>query len=135
MKVSIIIKLIIGFLALILGAIGLLLPVWPTTPFVLLALGCFSATPRIQRKILRIRFFKAYYESYTKGSGLPRQTVIASLSFLWGMLLLSSVLVQGATVISILSLVGIAVTIHILWIARTKGTVQSAYTKEEKENE
>jgi len=125
MKISLIIKLVIGFLALGLGAIGLLLPVWPTTPFVILAVGCFSATPKIQSKILQIKFFREYYESYTEGQGLRRQTVVVSLSFLWGMLLLSAIIVQKPMIFLILAVVGIAVTIHILWIARPRSKDKS----------
>lgn len=49
---------VIGFLLLGVGAIGVVLPVLPTTPFVLLAVGCFSAVPGVQVQIMRVSFFR-----------------------------------------------------------------------------
>lgn len=118
MKLSLILKLTLGFLALGLGAVGLLLPVWPTTPFVLAALACFSSAPGVRAKILHIRFFREYYESYTEGKGLRRGTVTVSFVFLWGMLLLSTIMLQSLLIGGILLAVGAAVTLHLLWIAR-----------------
>ncbi len=121
MKLSQFLKLTAGFTALALGLVGAVLPVWPTTPFVLLALGCFSATPALQSKILKIGFFREYYESYTRKTGLRRRTVAGSLIFLWGMLTVSAVLIRKLPVCLLLAAVGAAVTVHILWIAKKRG--------------
>ncbi|NLM74860.1 MAG: DUF454 domain-containing protein, partial [Clostridiaceae bacterium] len=48
----------LGFFFLGLGVIGLLLPVWPTTPFVLLSVACFSSAPRIKARIMKVSFFR-----------------------------------------------------------------------------
>lgn len=117
MRIKVLLLTAVGFLSLALGAIGLLLPVWPTTPFVLVAAGCFSGTPRLRAKLLRISFFREYIESYQAKTGLSRRTVTVSLSFLWGMLILSALLVQAAWLRLLLAGVGAAVTAHILWIA------------------
>lgn len=109
-----------GFIFLGMGAIGLLLPVWPTTPFVLLAAACFSATPRLRAKIMKISFFREYLENYEKRNGLSRKTVILSLSYLWAGLLLSMWMMKNLHGTLMLSLVGIAVTTHILWMARAR---------------
>lgn len=120
MKLIVIFKTCIGFIAIIFGFVGLFLPIWPTTPFVLLAIGCFSSSPKSRAKLLQIRFFREYYEGYTAGHGLKRQTVLYSLVFLWGMLLLSGILIRRLPVIVILALVGVAVTIHILYLSRKR---------------
>lgn len=120
MKLFIFIKIILGFIALLFGAVGLFFPIWPTTPFILLSLACFASTPKIQRKILTIPFVKEFYGSYTEGHGLRRKTVIISLTFLWGMMLLSILVTQRLWVGVLLTAIGVIVTIHILWISRKR---------------
>lgn len=110
----------LGFLFLVLGAVGLILPVWPTTPFVLLSVACFSHTPHWRARIMKISFFKEYVDNYKLRTGLSRKTVIISLSYLWGMLLFSILMMKRTWISFLLLLIGIAVTIHILWIARIK---------------
>jgi len=107
-----------GFLLLALGAIGLFIPVWPTTPFVLAAAGCFAYNPKLQVRIMKIPFFREYLQNYRDKKGLSGKTVAVSLAFLWGMLLISAFLVRTPWVAGCLLLVGISVTVHIVWIAR-----------------
>ena len=111
---------IIGFLFLGLGAIGLILPVWPTTPFVLAAVACFSSSPRIRAQIMRISFFREHIDNYERRTGLSQKTVWISLCWLWGMMILSMVLIHTFWISLILLLIGAAVTSHILWMARAK---------------
>lgn len=120
MKPITLLKLAVGFAALALGAVGVLIPVWPTTPFVLLAIGCFGSTPGLQARLLRIGFFRQYYQSYTQKKSLPVGTVAVSLCFLWGMLALSMLCVQSGPVTALLLLVGALVTAHILVVSRIK---------------
>lgn len=118
-----------GFLFLGLGAVGLLLPVWPTTPFVLVSAACFSRTPRLRAWITSIPFFRDHIENYENRTGLSRKTVTISLSYLWGMLMLSMALVQTAWVSLLLSFIGTAVTLHILWMSKAKRQKQEQETE------
>ncbi len=116
----------IGFLLLLFGAIGILVPVWPTTPFVLAAVGCFSSAPRIRARIVAIPFFREHIENYEHRKGLTGKTLIISMAWLWGMLILSAVLIRSMWSLLLLSVIGIAVTIHLVWTAKAKkedGTV------------
>ncbi len=121
MRIRVIILTIFGFLFLTLGFIGVFLPILPTTPFVLLGAACLSGTPKLRARVLQVSFFREYLESYQKGSGLPRKTVIKSLISLWGMLILTMVLTKQLWLSLLLILIGGCVTLHILWIAKPKG--------------
>lgn len=109
-----------GFIFLTLGGIGLFLPVWPTTPFVLLAFACFSCSPELQEKILKIRFFREHIENYQTRQGLSTRTTAISLGYLWGMMILSIIIVSMLWLTIVLTVIGIMVTIHILHMAKRR---------------
>ena len=49
---------LVGILFVVLGAIGAVLPLLPTTPFVLVAAWCFArSSPRLHRWLLESRLF------------------------------------------------------------------------------
>ena len=108
----------IGFIFLALGAVGAFLPIWPTTPFILLSAACFSRAPKLRSLLLRVPFFREHIENYKKRTGLSRRTLALSLTFLWGMLSLSMLLSQKPWALAVLPLIGCAVTAHLLYMAR-----------------
>lgn len=120
MQFKIIIYTFLGFIFLILGAIGMLLPLLPTTPFVLISAACFSSTPKIKARVMKIPFFKEHIENYEQRLGLSKKTVWISLIWLWGMLIISMILLETIWLILFLVFIGVAVTTHILWIANSK---------------
>ncbi len=82
-----------GLLSLALGAVGIFLPILPTTPFVLLAAGCFSAAnPRLYRWLLNTRHLGAFIRNYRNGAGVSRAVKRDALLFLWGTLSFSALL-------------------------------------------
>lgn len=109
-----------GYIFLGLGAIGLVLPILPTTPFVILSAACFSGTPHIRAKVMKLKFFREHIENYEKRTGLAKKTVIISLSYLWGMLIISMLVMKRPLLTLLLIVIGICVTTHILWVARPK---------------
>ena len=119
MNLKTIILVCIGFLCLAAGAVGLLLPVWPTTPFVLLSAACFSSTPRLRSRIIKIPFFKEHIENYEHRTGLGRKTLVISLVWLWGALFISALLTD-IRYSPLLICVGAAVTCHLSWMAKSR---------------
>jgi uncharacterized membrane protein YbaN (DUF454 family) len=120
MNLKVILLTALGFIFLGMAAIGLLLPIWPTTPFVLISVACFSSTPKIKARIMRISFFREHIENYENRTGLTAKTIRISLIWLWSMLLISMLVMKNPKLTSLLVLIGAAVTTHILWMAKAK---------------
>ena len=107
----------VGFLLLGLGAVGVFIPVLPTTPFVLLAAACFgSASPKMYKWLAETRFFGQFIENYKNKTGVPMRTKVSALVFLWALMVLSMVLSRKLWVSVLLTAIASAVTAHILMI-------------------
>lgn len=108
------ILLIIGLISVILGAIGVFVPVLPTTPFVLLAGGCFSiSSPRLSAWLKKSKFFGSYIENYENNTGIPKEVKIKAIIALWAGIILSMFLIQNIILNSILLLIAVCVSIYL----------------------
>ena len=108
-----------GGFALLLGAVGLLLPVWPTTPFVICAAGCFGASsPKLYAKLAVMPYFGEYIRNYRQNTGISKPARWMGIGFLWLMLGISAICIKTLHLRLLLLLVGIAVSIHIFTIKR-----------------
>lgn len=66
---------IAGTIALILGIIGVFLPVLPTTPFILLAAACYAkASERFHRRLLAHRSFGPVIREWEEYRSMPLRT-------------------------------------------------------------
>ena len=108
----------LGMAAVVLGAIGIVLPVVPTTPFILVAAACFSAgNPRMHAWLLNTKHFGPFIENYQSGRGIPKSLKYKTLAFLWLMLGISMFFThEKLFIVAILLIVGFLVSIHILTI-------------------
>ncbi|MCL2547074.1 MAG: YbaN family protein [Oscillospiraceae bacterium] len=121
-KIKILLLLCLGFFCLSLGAIGIVLPGLPTTPFVILAAICFSkSSPRIYAWLKRTKYFGPYIEHYRTKQGVSKRLKAVSIAVVWLSLAISMFILQAIWAYTLLSLVGICVTVHIVLIrARRK---------------
>jgi uncharacterized membrane protein YbaN (DUF454 family) len=111
-----------GALCLALGAVGIVIPVLPTTPFVLLAAGCFSASsPKAYQTLRRSRLFGPYIEHYKSGGGITRAAKARAIIVLWALLIISAVAFWKLWLAPVLGAVGIGVTLHLLLIKTRPG--------------
>jgi uncharacterized membrane protein YbaN (DUF454 family) len=112
----------LGFLSLAIGAVGVFVPVLPTTPFVICAAGCFSgANPAVYKKLASSKYFGEYVRNYKEKTGVSAAARARGLIFLWVTLGVSAAIFRYPALWAILGVVGIAVSIHILTIRRCHG--------------
>ncbi|CBL44059.1 Protein of unknown function DUF454 [gamma proteobacterium HdN1] len=75
----------LGTAFLLLGGIGLLLPLLPTTPFVLLAAACFArSSPRAHRWLLENRWFGPLIQDWEQRRCIPLKVRNLSLTMMTG---------------------------------------------------
>jgi uncharacterized membrane protein YbaN (DUF454 family) len=72
MTVKRIIFFILGWLCFVTGIVGILVPVLPTTPFLLLATFLFAnSSPRFHAWIQRTRVYRRYVVPFKESGGIP----------------------------------------------------------------
>ena len=77
MKLKKMLLVIIGCIGVALGALGVVLPILPTVPFLLLAAFCFArSSERLNNWFIGTKLYKNNLESYVKGEGMTRKTKI-----------------------------------------------------------
>lgn len=108
------IKMILGYLFLGIGGLGIFLPILPTTPFVIMSAALFADNPKVYAKLENSPYFGEYIRSYREGTGVSNKTKAKSLVFLWFFLFLSMYFTGKVYVSILLSLVGIGVSAHII---------------------
>jgi uncharacterized membrane protein YbaN (DUF454 family) len=76
--------LAIGTLSLVLGVIGVFVPMWPTTPFLLLTAACYiRSSERLYRWLIEHRHLGRYVRDYMSGNGIPLRAKRVSLALMW----------------------------------------------------
>lgn len=116
----------VGWLAVVLGVLGIFLPLLPTTPFLLLAAACFvRSSPAFYRWLLGHPRLGKYLHYYLSGSGMPMRAKIYTLLLIWSSMLLSAFVLSSSWIPKvILPLIGLAVSLYILRLP----TLQSSST-------
>jgi uncharacterized membrane protein YbaN (DUF454 family) len=107
-----------GVASVILGVVGIFVPVLPTTPFLLLAAFCFvRSSARLNRWLLSNQILGEYVRNYIEKRGMTFRLKIITLLLLWTSIGLSIAFgVQHILLRTLLFLVAIGVTAHILLI-------------------
>jgi len=105
-----------GTITLVLGAVGIVLPILPTTPFLLISLACYlRSSERMTHWMLNNKYFGTYIRNYKEGKGIPMKTKLFAITVLWITISLSAfVLVPILVVQIILLVVAVGVTVHLI---------------------
>jgi uncharacterized membrane protein YbaN (DUF454 family) len=106
----------------ILGAIGIVLPVLPTTPLLLLAAYLFSrSSPKMHKLLLENRVLGKYLSNYFNNKPIPIRQKVISIFFVWtGFGLMVYFADLRRWLIALLVFISIAVSIHIALLGKYK---------------
>jgi uncharacterized membrane protein YbaN (DUF454 family) len=115
--------LVAGVICVVLGTVGIVLPILPTTPFLLAAAACFcKSSTRMYNWLLNNKWFGEYIRNYKEGRGISMKTKITALTVLWITIGISIVFLLNRLLPSQLVLpmqlimvaIAIGVSVHIL---------------------
>jgi len=107
--------MIIGWLCIVLGVLGIFLPLLPTTVFILLAAYCFSrSSERFHRWMLEHKYFGEILQTYQAGLGMPRKVRRRVLCLLWLSMGVSMWVVGQWWAVLLLSVIGLGVSGYLL---------------------
>ena len=104
-----------GSICVVLAVLGMILPVLPTTPFLLLAAICYErSSPRFYNWLITNRYFGEYIRNYREGRGIPMRQKVITLAILWVTIGYGAFFVSGNWWLSaVLLAVALGVTIHL----------------------
>jgi uncharacterized membrane protein YbaN (DUF454 family) len=72
-----------GWLAVAIGAIGIIVPGLPTTGFMVIAAACFArSSPRFEQWILDLPVIGRSVANYRAGLGMPKRAKVAAISMM-----------------------------------------------------
>lgn len=87
---------LIGIISMGLGAIGILIPVLPTTPFLLLSAFCFAkSSKRFHLWFTNSKLYQNHLESFVLHRSMTLKTKISLLSFASIMLLIAMYVMEA----------------------------------------
>ena len=111
-----IIYITLGSFFLILGAIGIFVPLLPTTPFWLLTCWFYiRSSEKLYNRVMSNRHFGPYIRNYMVDKAIPLRSKIISVAVMWLSAIFTSLfLVDILWVKILLILISIGVSWHIL---------------------
>lgn len=114
-----------GFVAVAIGAVGVVVPGLPTTGFFVLAAWCFSrSSPRFEQWVLDLPRIGPLVRDHRAGLGMPARTKVTAIATMWAAIALSCWLLRDrwwiAAAVVALGLIGSA---YLVWRVPTKRVV------------
>lgn len=122
-----------GVVCVALALIGIVLPLLPTTPFLLLAAACFArSSPRLDDWLHHNRLFGPYLRAYRAGHGIPLPAKVSIIALLWISIAFSAILAVPDRLWAlrlVLVMTGLLVSIHVLRVKTYKQASEETRNK------
>lgn len=106
-----------GIISLILGTIGVFLPLLPTTPFLLLSAACFiRSSEKLYNWLINHKLFGKYIENYIKYRAVSIKLKACTIALLWATVSISILSIDITWVRILLVIIALGVTTHLLML-------------------
>ncbi|MFO7736668.1 MAG: YbaN family protein [bacterium] len=106
-----------GIISLILGTIGVFLPLLPTTPFLLLSAACFiRSSEKLYNWLIDHKLFGRYIENYIKHRAVSIKLKVCTIALLWATISISILSIDIIWVRILLVIIALGVTTHLLML-------------------
>jgi uncharacterized protein len=103
--------IIVGTLSITLGVIGIVVPLLPTTPLILLGAACYiKASDELYQKLIRNKWLGGYIKDFREKKGITLKNKVLSLSLMW-VSILGTILLFDITFWLAATLIVVAVTV------------------------
>lgn len=111
-----------GIILVLIGVVGIFLPLLPTTIFLILASACFvKSSPKANEWLRNHKILGVYIKNYQEKSGLTLKSKILSVTFLWISISVSGLLLTDEFYIRMVLLaIAIGVSIHLISVKTKK---------------
>ena len=108
--------IILGSICLVLGVIGIFLPLLPTTPFLLLTAALYvRSSDKLYQWLIRQKYLGNYIRNFREHRAIPLHAKILSISMIWITLVYCTITISEHIAIKALFIVlAASVTWHIL---------------------
>ena len=107
--------IILGSLSLVVGIIGIFLPVLPTTPLLLLAAFCYyRGSHRMYHWLMRHPHLGEYIKNFTEKKVIPLHAKLLTLGLLWSSLIFCAYILDPIGLKCMMIAIAVGVTLHIL---------------------
>lgn len=120
--------IVLGFITLILGVVGIFLPILPTTPFLLLSAYCFlKSSEKMYVWLINNKILGAYVKTYIEYKAITIRAKAVSIASLWSVMGISIIFfVDSILVRLLLVFIAICVTIYLIRFKTiTKAEIQN----------
>ncbi len=113
--------LVFGFVSLVVGVIGIVLPIVPTTPLLLLAGFCFArSSKRFEKWLRNTKIYQFYVADYVETKSISRKR---KKQIIWQIYLLMAISIWLAPILLVkigLGLLTIFITYYLFWVIPEK---------------
>lgn len=106
----------LGWLFVILGAIGAVLPLLPTTPFLILALACFAeSSPRFHRMLLNNKWFGPPLAQWEHSHTVRKKVKFKAMGLIIATFSISILILSGRTGLQLMLVCFCLILLWFVW--------------------